>query len=63
MQAAQITVEDYILSNVEVAPLTVVGWEGIWGTIVMIILMIIIQVCLLFIPVLSALNFIPKRGM
>lgn len=43
VQAAQITVEDYILSNVDVAPLTVVGWEGIWGTLIMAIALIIVQ--------------------
>lgn len=45
VQAAQITVEDYVLSNIGMAPLTVVGWEGIWGSIFMLaILMPIVQV-------------------
>lgn len=31
VQAAQITVEDYVMRDIGVAPLTVVGWEGVWG--------------------------------
>lgn len=35
VQAAQVTIEDHVLRDLGLAPLTVVGWEGIWGCIFM----------------------------
>ena len=35
MQAAQITFEDYFMADLEVAPLKIVGWEGVFGTLIM----------------------------
>ena len=35
VQAAQVTMEDYAMSHVGLAPLQVVGYEGLLGTIVL----------------------------
>ena len=35
VQAAQVTVEDYAMNHVGLAPLQVVGYEGLLGTIVL----------------------------
>eukprot|EP00033_Pygsuia_biforma_P000675 GCRY01000794.1.p1 GENE.GCRY01000794.1~~GCRY01000794.1.p1 ORF type:complete len:406 (-),score=70.12 GCRY01000794.1:241-1458(-) len=44
VQALQMVVEEHLLKNVNAPPLLLVGSEGIWGTIIMIPLMIILQV-------------------
>ena len=41
--ATQITIEESIIKKYEVEPLRAVGWEGIWGTLLYIILLIIFQ--------------------
>jgi hypothetical protein len=35
IQAGQVTVEDHLMSDLEMQPLLVVGWEGLIGSIVM----------------------------
>jgi hypothetical protein len=40
VQAAQITFEDHFLSNMDVAPLMLVGYEGVFGTIFMLGIML-----------------------
>jgi drug/metabolite transporter (DMT)-like permease len=42
VQAAQVTVEDHVLRDVGVAPLMVVGWEGVWGVLYFCILLPIV---------------------
>ena len=36
MQAAQITFEDFFLSSMDIAPLKIVGFEGLWGSLAMV---------------------------
>lgn len=36
MQAAQITFEDYFMADLHIEPLKIVGYEGIFGSITMI---------------------------
>lgn len=42
VQAAQVTVEDYAMSHVGLAPLQVVGYEGVLGCIALAILLTIV---------------------
>ncbi len=35
VQAAQITFEDYFMADLAIAPLKIVGWEGVFGTLIM----------------------------
>lgn len=35
IQAGQVTVEDHLMSDLDIQPLLVVGWEGVIGSIVM----------------------------
>ena len=35
VQAAQITFEDYFMADLDIAPLKIVGWEGVFGTLIM----------------------------
>lgn len=37
VQAGQIVVEEYVLRNVNMPALEIVGWEGIWGLIMMVL--------------------------
>ncbi|BDA43255.1 Solute carrier family 35 member F6 [Coccomyxa sp. Obi] len=43
VQAAQVVMEDYAMSNVGLAPLQVVGYEGVLGVIALAILLTIVQ--------------------
>ena len=36
VQAAQITFEDYFMADLNIAPLKIVGWEGVFGTLIMV---------------------------
>lgn len=36
VQAAQITIEDHVLRDNDMQPLKVVGWEGIWGSLLVV---------------------------
>ena len=40
VQAAQITFEDYFMADLDVAPLKIVGFEDLFGSIVMIVVML-----------------------
>lgn len=40
VQAAQITFEDYFLSSMDVPPLKIVGFEGLWGAGVMLLILL-----------------------
>ena len=40
MQAAQITFEDFFLSSMEVPALKIVGFEGLWGAGVMLLILL-----------------------
>lgn len=40
MQAAQITFEDYFMADLHIAPLKIVGFEGVFGSIAMICVML-----------------------
>lgn len=47
VQAAQVTLEDHVLRNLGMAPLTVVGLEGVWGSLFMFALLLpLAQVCI-----------------
>ena len=39
VQAGQITFEDYFMASLNVAPLKIVGWEGVLGTGFMIVVL------------------------
>jgi len=40
VQAAQITFEDFFMANLQIAPLKIVGYEGLFGTIAMVAVML-----------------------
>ena len=40
VQAAQITFEDFFMADLQIAPLKIVGYEGLFGTIIMIAVML-----------------------
>ncbi len=40
VQAAQLTFEDYFMADLAVPPLLIVGWEGVFGTAIMVFLML-----------------------
>ena len=40
VQAAQITFEDYFLSSMDVPALKIVGFEGLWGAGVMLLILL-----------------------
>ena len=40
VQAAQITFEDYFMADLAVAPLKIVGWEGVIGLLAMVAIML-----------------------
>ncbi len=40
MQAAQITFEDFFMADLQIAPLKIVGYEGLFGAIIMIAVML-----------------------
>lgn len=40
MQAAQITFEDYFMADLSIAPLKIVGWEGVFGTLLMVVIVL-----------------------
>ena len=40
VQAAQITFEDFFMANLQIAPLKIVGYEGLFGTIAMVVVML-----------------------
>lgn len=40
VQAAQITFEDYFMADLEIAPLKIVGWEGVFGTLIMVLVLL-----------------------
>jgi hypothetical protein len=43
VQAAQVTVEDFAMSHVGLAPLQVVGYEGVLGCVALAVLLTIVQ--------------------
>eukprot|EP00850_Spirogloea_muscicola_P009698 SM000055S18232 [mRNA] locus=s55:130018:133173:- [translate_table: standard] len=49
VQAAQITYEDFFMADLNIAPLKIVGFEGVWGSLAM------------FLVVLPSVYFIPGR--
>ncbi len=40
VQAAQITFEDFFLSSMNIAPLKIVGFEGLWGSLAMLLVLL-----------------------
>ena len=40
VQAAQITFEDYFMADLAIAPLKIVGWEGVIGLLAMVVIML-----------------------
>ena len=40
VQAAQITFEDFFLSSMDISPLKIVGFEGLWGSAVMVLILL-----------------------
>ncbi len=40
VQAAQITFEDYFMADLAIEPLQIVGWEGIFGTLFMVAILL-----------------------
>lgn len=40
VQAAQITFEDFFLSSMDISALKIVGFEGVWGTLAMFLVML-----------------------
>lgn len=40
VQAAQITFEDYFMADLAIAPLKIVGWEGVIGLVAMVAIML-----------------------
>lgn len=44
VQAGQITFEDYFLSNTDVSPMKIVGYEGLWGLIMITVLLLLATV-------------------
>mmetsp|Transcript_4359 Transcript_4359/g.12571 ORF Transcript_4359/g.12571 Transcript_4359/m.12571 type:complete len:454 (-) Transcript_4359:421-1782(-) len=40
VQAAQITFEDFFLSSMDIAPLKIVGYEGLWGSLIMVLFLL-----------------------
>ena len=45
VQAAQITFEDFFLSSMDISALKIVGFEGLWGSLAMfLVLLPIVQV-------------------
>ena len=40
VQAAQITFEDFFLSEMDISPLKIVGFEGLWGSAAMVLLLL-----------------------
>lgn len=40
VQAAQITFEDFFMADMQIAPLKIVGYEGLFGTIIMVVVML-----------------------
>lgn len=40
VQAAQITFEDFFMADLQIAPLKIVGYEGLFGTIAMVFFML-----------------------
>jgi len=40
VQAAQITFEDYFMADLAIAPLQIVGWEGVFGTFFMVAILL-----------------------
>ena len=40
VQAAQITFEDYFMADLAIAPLKIVGWEGVIGLLAMLAIML-----------------------
>eukprot|EP00033_Pygsuia_biforma_P000188 GCRY01000237.1.p1 GENE.GCRY01000237.1~~GCRY01000237.1.p1 ORF type:complete len:410 (+),score=80.66 GCRY01000237.1:2-1231(+) len=43
IQAGQIVIEDFLMSNIDCDPMVVVGFEGLWGTIMMLVFLVIVQ--------------------
>ena len=40
VQAAQITFEDYFMADLAIEPLQIVGWEGVFGTLFMVAILL-----------------------
>jgi hypothetical protein len=40
VQAGQITFEDYFMADLSIAPLKIVGWEGVFGTLFMVVVVL-----------------------
>ncbi len=40
VQAAQITFEDFFLSSMDISPLKIVGFEGLWGSLAMVVVLL-----------------------
>lgn len=40
VQAAQLTFEDYFMADLAVPPLLIVGWEGVFGTAIMVFVLL-----------------------
>ena len=40
VQAAQITFEDFFLSSMDISPLKIVGFEGLWGSAAMVLILL-----------------------
>lgn len=38
VQAAQIIAEEFLMKSVDLPPLSIIGWEGFWGTLMMIVI-------------------------
>jgi hypothetical protein len=62
VQAAQITFEDYFLSSMDISALKIVGFEGLWGSLAMFLVMLpVVQVQSLLTAKGLACSF-PGRG-
>ena len=45
VQAAQITFEDFFLTSMDISALKIVGFEGLWGSLAMLLVMLpVVQV-------------------
>merc|ERR1719433_2018167 len=38
VQAAQVIAEEFLMKSVDLPPLSIIGWEGFWGTLMMVLI-------------------------
>ena len=38
VQAAQVVAEEWLMKGMDLPPMQIVGWEGIWGSLMMILI-------------------------